>query len=88
MLSFPCFDVCHGYGGVGPLGGDLAGEVDYAVEGNRMEIRIPRALLNLSGSLDFEFKWSDNMQDEGNIMDFYSNGDVAPGGRFNFVYTE
>ena len=65
-----------------------AGEVDYAVEGNRMEIRIPRALLNLSGSLDFEFKWSDNMQDEGNIMDFYSNGDVAPGGRFNFVYTE
>ena len=26
------------------------------------------------------------MQDEGNIMDFYVNGDVAPGGRFNFVY--
>ena len=38
--------------------------------------------------LDFEFKWSDNMQDEGNIMDFYVNGDAAPGGRFNYVYTE
>ena len=25
-------------------------------------------------------------KDEGNIMDFYVNGDVAPGGRFNFVY--
>ena len=26
------------------------------------------------------------MQQEGNIMDFYVNGDAAPGGRFNFVY--
>ncbi len=28
------------------------------------------------------------MQEDGNIMDFYVNGDVAPGGRFNFVYRE
>ena len=27
------------------------------------------------------------MQNEGDIMDFYVNGDVAPGGRFNFVYS-
>ena len=27
------------------------------------------------------------MQDNGNIMDFYVNGDTAPGGRFNYVYT-
>ena len=26
------------------------------------------------------------MQESGNIMDFYVNGDTAPGGRFNFVY--
>ena len=26
------------------------------------------------------------MQEDGNIMDFYVNGDAAPGGRFNFVY--
>ena len=26
------------------------------------------------------------MQEEGNLMDFYVNGDVAPGGRFNYVY--
>ena len=26
-------------------------------------------------------------QENGNIMDFYVNGDTAPGGRFNFRYT-
>lgn len=26
------------------------------------------------------------MQEDGNIMDFYVNGDVAPGGRFNYHY--
>jgi hypothetical protein len=38
--------------------------------------------------MDFEFKWSDNMQEEGNGMDFYVNGDAAPGGKSNFIYTE
>ena len=69
-------------------GWERVGTVDYAVDGNRMEIRIPRSLLKLDGALNFEFKWSDNMQEEGNIMDFYVNGDAAPGGRFNFVYDE
>jgi hypothetical protein len=27
------------------------------------------------------------MQEIGNIMDFYVNGDTAPGGRFNYSYT-
>jgi hypothetical protein len=52
-------------------------------------VRIPRKELKVSGKkLDFEFKWVDNMQDEGNIMDFYVSGDAAPGGRFNYVFTE
>jgi len=29
---------------------------------------------------------SDNMQVDGDILDFYKNGDVAPGGRFMFVF--
>lgn len=37
-------------------------------------------------SINFEFKWSDNMQDENDPMDWYVNGDVAPGGRMNYVY--
>jgi hypothetical protein len=65
------------------------GDAQYSIRNNRMELRIPRTLINAkNGKLDFEFKWSDNMQEEGNIMDFYVNGDVAPGGRFNFVYRE
>ena len=58
------------------------------MKGNKMEIKVARSLLGMSGKLDFEFKWSDNMQDEGNILDFYVNGDAAPGGRFNFLYSE
>ncbi|MBQ8098318.1 MAG: hypothetical protein IJ244_02220 [Bacteroidaceae bacterium] len=63
------------------------GEARIDVTGNRLMLRIPRDVVGLTGSIDMEFKWSDNMQDEGNIMDFYVNGDVAPGGRFNYVYT-
>jgi hypothetical protein len=63
--------------------------VKFAVNNNKLEIEIPRAVLGVGdGALDFEFKWSDNMQEAGNIMDFYVNGDVAPGGRFNFVFRE
>lgn len=65
------------------------GTANLLVEGNRLMLRIPRKLLGVRGkNLDFEFKWSDNMQEEGNIMDFYVNGDVAPGGRFNYLYKE
>jgi hypothetical protein len=66
-----------------------AGTAEYSVNGSRMELRVKRSLFGSSARhLDFEFKWSDNMQEPGNIMDFYVNGDVAPGGRFNFIYTE
>lgn len=63
-------------------------ESQFAVNNNKLELKIKRSLLNLSGkTIDMEFKWNDNMQENGNIMDFYVNGDTAPGGRFNFVYT-
>ncbi len=64
-------------------------ESEMAVQGNKLELEIPRRALNLLGkALNFEFKWNDNMQENGNIMDFYVNGDTAPGGRFNFVFSE
>jgi hypothetical protein len=78
-----------------------AGTFDYAVSGNKMEIRVSRELLGVaSGRLDFEFKWSDNMQlydsnynvtgSNGTawVLDFLVSGDCAPGGRFNFHYQE
>ncbi len=66
-----------------------AGTAKMKVHNNQMMLRIPRALLQQQDkTLNFEFKWSDNMQDEGNLMDFYVNGDVAPGARFNYVFSE
>ena len=67
---------------------ETAGKCKYRVKGNKLAIRIPREMLGIAdGPLDIEFKWNDNMQEEGNIMDFYVNGDTAPGSRFNYVYT-
>ncbi|WP_298650909.1 hypothetical protein [uncultured Proteiniphilum sp.] len=55
-------------------------------EGNRLMYSFPLEILSdHQGKLNFEFKWSDNMQME-DPMDWYLNGDVAPEGRFNYVY--
>ena len=63
--------------------------VDYSIEDNKLMITIPRKLISqFSGELNFEFKWSDNMQDSNDPMDWYLNGDTAPGGRFNWIYSE
>ena len=35
----------------------------------------------------FGFKWTDNTLEDGDIMQWYLNGDVAPVGRFNYCYT-
>ena len=63
-----------------------AGEADYAVKGNQLEISVPKNILHLEAGIDFGFKWSDNMQEDGDIMDFLVNGDAAPLGRFNYHY--
>ena len=63
-------------------------DAEIAVNGKTLTLSVPRTALGVLPPLCFEFKWSDNMQDEGNLMDFYVNGDVAPGGRFNYVFAE
>lgn len=61
-------------------------QVKYQLVGSEMMVTIPKAAINYSKQpLDLEFKWSDNMQDESNPLDWYINGDTAPGGRFNFI---
>ena len=65
-----------------------AAEIGYRVNGNSLELVIPRKLIGVSGdNVEFEFKWVDNMQCEGDVYEFYLNGDAAPIGRFNFLYT-
>lgn len=65
-----------------------SGIAQYSIEGNCLVIKVKRSDLNIEEYLNFEFKWSDNMQENGNVMDFYVNGDVAPGGRFNYIYKQ
>lgn len=61
-------------------------QVSVKSEANKLMYSFPLSLFSdETGGLNFEFKWSDNMQQE-DPMDWYLNGDVAPGGRFNFVY--
>jgi hypothetical protein len=63
-------------------------EVAYTVDGDTMVVTIPRAALGIGeGDFTVNFKWSDNMQTDGDIMDFYTNGDVAPGARYKYSFT-
>lgn len=64
--------------------------VRLRVNGCELQLAIPRAALGLvegRPSLSLDFKWVDNIQHPGDIMDFYHSGDVAPEGRFNYRYT-
>lgn len=66
---------------------ESVGEVDYTVSGNILQVSIPRSMLGMNRSDPvFHFKWSDNMQVDGDILDFYQYGEAAPGGRFTFVF--
>ena len=69
------------------------GTVSFRTEGNQMMIEIPRTLLGLpydggNGLLDIRFKWADNYQSEDHIWSFYKDGDAAPYGRLNYVFSE
>ena len=72
------------------LGGwewEKTGDAEVRLEGSRLELKAPKAALGITGnSFRLEFKWSDNMQNDGDALDFYLYGDTAPMGRFNYVY--
>ncbi len=80
-------------------------DVEYAVNGRYMTVKIPKSALGIFGDLyTVNFAWTDNVHDvadtgtpteqgdvvystfSGDILDFYTSGDVAPGGRFKFSY--
>ena len=65
-------------------------EVRYKVRGNEIEIAVSRSALGFDTNkpLRFDFKWADNTAISGDIMEFYTDGDVAPNGRFAYRYEE
>ena len=63
------------------------GAAEYKITDKTIVVKVSRNALNLTGTLDFEFKWTDNCTTT-DILDFYVNGISAPMGRFNYRYTE
>jgi hypothetical protein len=60
---------------------------DYHIHEDALVVAIPKAALDIrETAFTLDFKWYDNMQHDGDIMDVYNDGDAAPGGRFNFHY--
>ena len=65
----------------------LVCELDYAYQGNQLELCIPRkALALLSDPSTFDFKWADNPSDLNSIISLCTTGDTAPNRRFNYRF--
>ncbi|MDR2704307.1 MAG: hypothetical protein LBC02_00870, partial [Planctomycetaceae bacterium] len=68
---------------------EIAAKVDFRVKENEMHIAVPRQLLEVPKQpLRLQFKWADNTPSDEKIESFYIDGDVAPIGRLNYVFTE
>lgn len=69
------------------------GSVRWSLKGKVLQAAIPRDMMGLpEGGFTIRFKWADNNltedeSGEADIMNLYSDGDTAPGGRFCFRYS-
>ena len=62
------------------------GTAEYAVSGRTITVKVSKALIGYNTEL--EFKWTDNIDAAGNLLLFYTEGNAAPVGRYNYLYTE
>ena len=60
------------------------GTATFKLEDNKLQFAVPLSVFHTEGGLSLEFKWADNYGDS--IDSFYTQGDVAPYGRMNYVY--
>lgn len=62
--------------------------VATAVHADGLTVTIPRRAIGLTKGqpVHLEYKWTDNVA-PGDILRFWTAGDVAPMGRFNYIYT-
>jgi hypothetical protein len=68
---------------------DILGDLEYSLKENEMMIKVPKSMLNLENKehFSFQFKWADSSTLFNSIEDFYTEGDVAPMGRFNYLFS-
>ena len=63
-------------------------ECDYTVSGNVMQISVKREDVGIASSeFTVDFKITDGVALDGDVLNFYTSGDVAPAGRFRYSYT-
>ena len=66
---------------------ETVGHSSFRVNGNGMELAIPRTILHLaSGPPSFDFHWADNVQEFSDPSEFGINGDSAPNRRWNYRF--
>ncbi len=64
-----------------------AGAGTYRVNGNAMEISVPRVIINEAEAKPaFDFHWADNIQGFGDVSELGVNGDSAPNRRWNYRF--
>ncbi len=67
------------------IGWTQIAQIDYRYNNNKLEMRVPVKLLDLStDAITIDFKWSDNPSELNNPISFCVNGDTAPNRRFNY----
>lgn len=66
---------------------ETVGEGEYCIVDNSVAIKVKRADIGIAeGDFTVNFKVTDGVVLEDDIMNFYTTGDVAPGGRFKYSY--
>ena len=67
---------------------EVVGEVSYRAKGNKMMIAVPLEMLGVEHCdyMNFHFKWVDSDSKMTTMEQFYTEGDVAPLGRLNYVF--
>lgn len=67
---------------------EVVGEVSYRVKGNQMMIAVPLEMLDVQHCdyMNWSFKWVDSDSKMTTMEQFYTEGDVAPLGRLNYVF--
>lgn len=64
-------------------------EVDYLVKDDKMMVTVPLSYFGLNcDDVEFAFKWADSETYINTVEQFYTDGDAAPLGRLNFLFTD
>lgn len=63
------------------------GSCEVTVRGGYMLVKVAKSTLGIgNGGFGIQFKVTDNLQSDFDIVDLYTNGDCAPIGRINYSY--